>query len=93
LLKSTQIVGHGWIFCCQNLDIADLHVSWFDAWPFGARAQKPSPLPGDTSGVESIAGNQKLHELAAAQVWSYDDVLACAISATLRSRSDRRDNN
>jgi hypothetical protein len=31
--------------------------------------------------VESIAGNQKLHELAARQVWSYDDVLARAISA------------
>jgi len=41
-----------------------------DAWPFGARAQKPAPSPDYTRSVKSTAGNQKLHTLPATQVWT-----------------------
>jgi hypothetical protein len=80
LLKCPQVVGHVWIFRCQRLDVANFDVSWFYTRPFGACTEKPVAPPDHTRGMEGTAGNQKLDELAAAQIRSYDDALVCAIS-------------
>src|ERR687892_647821 len=65
-----QIGSDVWIFRCQRFDVANFDVSWFYTGPFGACTEKPAPEAfGDhTRGVESIAGNKKLHELASPQV-------------------------
>src|ERR687892_2446515 len=79
--ECAQIVSDVWIFRCQRFDVANFDVSRFYTGPFGAGTEKPAPpLPDHTRSVEGIAGNQKLHQLAATQVWPYDGVLAGAVS-------------
>jgi hypothetical protein len=70
-LECAQIVGDVRILCGQRTDIANLDVGRLYAWLFGARTEKPAPSPDHTRAVKSVAGDQKLHEVSAAQVWTY----------------------
>src|SRR5437870_5510059 len=46
------------IFRCQRFDIADFYINAFYAWPFCARAKKPTPAPDHTRSMKCISGNQ-----------------------------------
>ena len=75
------------MLCGQRIDIANLDVGRLYAWLFGARTEKPAPSPDHTRAVKSVAGDQKLHEVSAAQVWTYYSALGCAIDSEYQHRN------
>ena len=80
LVSTGFVSGNGWIFSGQLVEIADFDVFCrHHARPLGARAQEPLTAPDQSCSMERISGDQQLHTVPTAQVWSDDDPFGGAV--------------
>ena|SRR5438128_6853088 len=74
--RSSATCGY---FATSASTVANLDINRLYAGPFGARTEEPAAASDHTRGVERIAGNRELHQLAAAHVWPNHHALGRAI--------------
>ena len=79
LLEGTQIVGHIGVFRGERFYVAEFNVDFLYAGPFGARTEKPPPLPDNPRSVKRIAGDEELNAFPRLQIRTDNRTLACSI--------------